>query len=500
MALRRYLTPVLLILSLTWTLSTLLRLQFSDSNLTENDGPYHIAMAQTIREHGITRKFEWTQFSVWKENYSDKDFLFHVMLIPFTLGDVDSAIIGGKIFLVLLTGSIFASFFFILRAHGVPLAWLWTLVLLAASANWLIRMNMLRGHVLSVLMALWSIHFLLLGRWKPMIFLGFLFAWGYSAPQVIVVIAAALTVMRRLFEGTWLFRPILGAVGGLIGGFLIHPYFPNNVLLWWIQNPLAISHALGLGGPEKVMFTPAELYPTVGTAVLFQSTLAFGLFAATNLIAAGSQLRSSWTTLALLGLSWSFFVGFALSMRFVEYFVPAAVLGAALAFRDVAPALEERLASMRARVVAGAAAALVLAGSQLWAERSYRASFPPYDPWEVGVCQWLKENVPKGERVIHLTWDHFPSLFLRDRDHRYVVGMDPAFGYYSNRKEMLYLERINAGEVPQPQFMADLMGGRYVVVWKRLKLQGMAMVHSGAKVVFEDKYAIVFDLLARRPG
>ena len=52
------------------------------------DGPFHIRYSAWLREHGISRTFPWWQETFLRDHWADKDFLYHVLLIPFTFGDL----------------------------------------------------------------------------------------------------------------------------------------------------------------------------------------------------------------------------------------------------------------------------------------------------------------------------------------------------------------------------------------------------------------------------
>src|SRR5206468_8502475 len=56
--------------------------------LYDADGYYHLAVARAYAERGIFHTLDWARFSVMHDGFGDKEFLFHVVLIPFArLGD-----------------------------------------------------------------------------------------------------------------------------------------------------------------------------------------------------------------------------------------------------------------------------------------------------------------------------------------------------------------------------------------------------------------------------
>src|SRR5262249_13396036 len=56
--------------------------------LYDADGYYHLAVARAYAERGILHTLDWARFSVMHDGFGDKEFLLHVLLIPFArLGD-----------------------------------------------------------------------------------------------------------------------------------------------------------------------------------------------------------------------------------------------------------------------------------------------------------------------------------------------------------------------------------------------------------------------------
>ena len=84
-------------------------LQFSFSRLQQNDY-FHIRLAAMMREEGLIRTFPWLSHSTSREKFADPNLLYHLILYPFTFGNL---IFSGKLAAVLLL-AILGAFFFIL--------------------------------------------------------------------------------------------------------------------------------------------------------------------------------------------------------------------------------------------------------------------------------------------------------------------------------------------------------------------------------------------------
>lgn len=88
-------------------------LQFSYQGFWDGDSYFHARAAQQLWERGPSPVFPQTVFSTWHEQYSDKDFLFHVLLMPFC-HDETRLLVGGKLAAVCFD-------FVLLTALGVAL-------------------------------------------------------------------------------------------------------------------------------------------------------------------------------------------------------------------------------------------------------------------------------------------------------------------------------------------------------------------------------------------
>ena len=57
------------------------------------DGYFHIRYSEWIRDHGVGDRFPWWQETFLRDRWADKELLYHVLLMPFTFGDLES---GGR--------------------------------------------------------------------------------------------------------------------------------------------------------------------------------------------------------------------------------------------------------------------------------------------------------------------------------------------------------------------------------------------------------------------
>ena len=130
--------PYLLILF--FTLGVMLFL-YTYVDVAYGDTYYHLALANFIKDHGLSRQYEHLAYTVYADTFSDGHFLFHVALIPLTFLPLYWANLIG---ITLMTSIMLGVFYFILSKEGYSLKWIWTASFLLISWGFLFRMTQLR--------------------------------------------------------------------------------------------------------------------------------------------------------------------------------------------------------------------------------------------------------------------------------------------------------------------------------------------------------------------
>lgn len=402
--------------------------QFQTPFLPEEDGHYHIKFAWLMRQHGLFRSgFPWAHFSLWRDGFSDGSVLFHLLLIPFTFGDLA---FGGKLATVLLSAFTFSSFFAILTLNGVRgrFYWFW-LLLLGGSFFWW-RMLVPRPQILSTALLLWSLHFLLNDSRKGFAALSFLYPLSYVAaflPQVFAVVRwAYLKAVARRDER----RIVLAGLAAYALATLVHPYFPKNIKFFGVQN----FYVMFLVATQKVNlhlaaeFQPLDTRELVGAHAMLIAHLlglAFVFMHRRTPLSERTRVMFPITLIAVL-----LTLG---SKRFVEYSVPMTTLFCAFLFEDVfaGDRLGDFLRGSGSRGRVFALAWLLAMGAASGAEAFIvRRNFARIEPPRFKeLAETLARRAPPGELVYTCDWDEPPELFFFNDQHRYPVIMDPTFMY-----------------------------------------------------------------------
>jgi hypothetical protein len=433
--------------ALAGALAVLVGLQLATSNLIGNDSYFHIKYAAVMREAGIRGfppDFPWLPLTILApDRYADHHLLYHVLLTPFTLGDLR---IGGKVAAVAGAFALVVAFVWVLRRHGVVPLGLAVLALGASSADLLFRLSMTRVQALSLVCLLLGFHFALTHRHAALAALACVYAWLYDGfPLLFVpiaaVIAAELVTERRVRPGI-----LFAAAGGMAVGMIVNPYFPDYLIFMWhhVGDKLVEREPLRVG-KEWAPYDPLGLFANASAAMVF---VAYGIAT----LGEGRWKREP-AAVAALGVAVVFFALLMRSQRFVEYFAPLATFFVALAAGGTVAALDAK----RRWVLAALLGAVLVANvSGIGSMLARRGTKTPYDRYAAAATLVARE-APPGAMLCTTDWDDFPWLYFYNVESTYLIGLDPT--YLRNRFRDAYWDWVDAslGKVPRP---SDVFGRR----------------------------------------
>ncbi len=444
----------------------LLGLQASPK-FADPDSFYHAKMAILIRDQGLIKNFPWLDLTVLGQAYTDQHLLYHVALIPFVTWL--PPVMGVKLATVFFGASLAVVVYWLMRSFQVRWAFGFA-VLLFLIRPFDFRISLAKAPSVSLMILLiglgWAFHY----HVKRLAVLAFVYVWTYGgflllsigtiAYAIVSAVSNRLTKLQphrwvgKIFAlaspharlakprhlNTWI---VVAALGGTLLGVVINPYFPAN-LSFYLQQLINIGvinfrNVIGVGG---------EWYPYG-----FVELIADSAFASLLLLLAGAAAIIRWRrpskqtiTLGLMALG--FFILTLKSRRYVEYYVPFAVLFSAFSLNDTlggsagrAWTQEVRRLFLRprwSRWVFGITIGIILFGAGYLAARDYagnwrdlRGGFTANQ--EQAVSQWLIDNTNPGDRVVHSDWDEFPLLFYHNTHNTYIVGLDPTFLYKADQ-------------------------------------------------------------------
>jgi hypothetical protein len=434
-------------------LGLMLWIEFAGPAIVDNDGYYHIRWSWMLR-HAAPHlpRFEWLPLTVLRApGYVDHHFLFHVLLTPFTSGDLR---VGAKLAAPFFSAVALTVLFALLVAYRVRFRWFWLALLAAGSEQFLYRMSMTRAPSLSLALLAAGVWLILRRRLGLLALLTFAFVWSYSMFPLMVIFAFAYAVTvylceRRIDLGA-LWATMIGAALGLV----INPYFPRDLILMWQHVRMVGTSTTGVDpGAEWFPFDTWETltWNVAVCAACFVALLAFDY----------RKRRDDSKPLFFLMLATLFLVFNLRWSRFVEYWPPFAVLFAAFTLSGAVPEVRGRLHRLgMAALVLATGVALVMnireARSDVGTET---------DPTAMrGAAEWVAQHTPAGSLVFNTDWDEFPMLFYYNQRNTYVCGLDPRYLSEANPDLGKLYESIKNGKQEHPgQVIRKRFGAEYVV-------------------------------------
>ncbi len=478
------------------------RIHFGSEGIAERDGYYHARFANLLPKIGISREFRWTQASLWKERFCDKEFLFHVLMAPFCMSDAEP-IRGAKWFSALLATAVFVALYYVLKANSVRWPLLFAALPLCMGEAWLIRMLFIRAHVLSILLTIIGIHFLVRGRWKALAVLGFVYAWSYTFPFALAATAAPFVIGRYVVERRLDWKSPVAAFAGAVAGLAVHPYTPYTLdmllVLGDILNSglgrfaLFRSRAVpGLGG-ELYSRTMLEFFAGSPLLVLFLA----GLFLAGWSIDARRKIRPDTLGLLYSAIAWACVT--AIYNRFTEYSVPLAAMAIAFVVRDLLAGVDLSVVfSRRPRLYTASAAmaAVALAGFHARGVRETHKTLDSWDPPRFRKAMaWMDCHLAPGETVVNLHWDDFPDLFYDCYRQNFLWGLDPCFTFrYDADKYRLLKKSCSPAEILDPEEIGRTFNARYMAISMKKAVYIGVIVKGRFNPVYEDEYCMILPL------
>jgi hypothetical protein len=467
-------------------------LQFSTGSICcgDLDGFYHVKWSQLlwqgVRTHHFPPLFTWLPLTTLNaKDYVDHHLLFHILLIPFTsFGD---ARMGAKIYTLLFASLAVFSCYWLMIRYRISYSLVWLVALLGCSAPFLFRMNMTKAMSLSIVLLVTGIYLLFQRRYIWILPLMFVFTLAYDLFALLGLAAFIWAVIVLWSERRIEWRLLLWVGIGVAAGFILNPYFPHNVKLFYehmLMKVTAQDFSTAVGG---------EWYPYDSWDFLRNCTVAF-IAMVTGYIAFNARdKKASQRSLFFLIFSTVLLIANARWKRFAEYWPPFAVLFAAFALQrifdeirspvrelppdllgDLQPYLdrgeppevtdEKQWRDLVHTIIACMIAVILMCPLvlNLVAEVKEIKDTAPFDDYKPAMA-WIQSNVPAGEIVFNTNWDNFPKMFYYDTTHTYVSGLDPTYLFDANSDLAKAYDDIRLGKEEDPgPVIRDRFKARYV--------------------------------------
>lgn len=489
--------PRFVIALLVWTTTIALVLAISPAMIGPDDY-FHIQVAEIMTETGIGfRQFPYATESIWIDRYFDKEWGFHVLLIPLLqlFGKID----GMRAAVIACNAILVPCLWLAFRAARVrnPLWWVIAIPFSVYEFYW-VRLLQCRPHVLSIALLFLCLSLTITRRGFALTIGSALYALCYTGHWQLLGLTLCFDLLFAVLDDNGRLRqqwyrgvPMsCFAVAGTVLGELIHPHFPNNVRGLVIQNIMALG-AYWQDTAEIASSKPAE-FNSLGS-VQFLFTFATILLALAAIIGHTLARRAAWNRNLYLWLTYTLIYLFMtiLSGRFLEYLAPVALLLIASYYEqtDLGGWLRTR---SRIRFALIAAFVLYAAGGlgKCYVRQDQQRRIQQADkPLYADAAAWLAQHLAPGEIVYTAGWDDAPPLFFGAPRLRFIVFMDPMFMYARSPDKFHQWHIISHGLASDPvsliqsQFHSRVVFVRqeFRVLIQQLQADARAeMVFSGA--------------------
>ena len=498
------------------------KLQFSTDAICcgDFDGYYHIKWSrmlwESMRDQSFPPIFTWLPFTTLNPNdYVDHHLLFHIFQIPFTwFSDLR---FGAKLASVLFATLAVTSCYWLLLRYKVRYPLLWLLGLLACSVPFLFRLNMAKAPPFAIFYLIIGIHLLFKKKYWPLVPLSFVFALTYDMFVLLLLAGFFWTTVLVITEHRFQWRPLAWMVIGMLAGFVLNPYFPDNLQLFYEHLKVKIT----LSG-----FTTSvgqEWYPYNSWEFLGNSLVACIAMVVGYIFFEVSERKRSHYSLFFLLFSTALMIMTARWKRMAEYWPPFAILFSAFSIQPWLQGTRSIFSRLPREILAELQPYLDLQKEQDETETANQApsdirdlvqtisvavvavilgvvmffnlsktvedisSSSPHDYYKAGG-EWMRTNITSPQTIFNTDWDDFPRLFYYDPAHNYVSGLDPAYLYEADPALSRLYERITLGDEEDPgPLIREHFGARYVFTDKgHDKFYNNAIESGWFDKVYED--------------
>jgi hypothetical protein len=365
-----------------------------------------------------------------------------------------------------------------------------------------------------------GIHLLFTKKYWPLIPLAFIFALTYDMVVLLILAAFLWTAVIAWAEHRFEWRPLAWVLLGTTAGFVINPYFPHNLQLFYEHLKIKVTPS------DFSTKVGQEWYPYTSWEFLGNSAVACIAMLTGYIAFDPTERKRSHQQLFLLLLATALMIMTARWKRIAEYWPPFAVIFAAFAVQpwlegarsiftrlpsDVMQELQPFLDRETAEAPGPAtdakdlvytvvvAVVAVLLGLALFLNLRVTvkdiAESEPHEYYREGI-EWMRANVSSPQTIFNTDWDDFPRLFYYDPTHNYVSGLDPTYLYDKNPALSRLYDRITLGNEEDPgPLIRDRFGARYVFTDNdHDKFYNSAIESGWFDIIYEDSECTILQI------
>ena len=476
----------------------LLMVQWLTPNIWGADGYYHIGLAKMVKQQGLLKSLPQAQWSYFIDRFSNKDWLYHLGLLPFT--GFSSLVTGAKWAAWVGGGILYTSLVMVASNYVVPA--LLPLVGLAVflSNHFLMTLSRPRPMVLAIALGLWAVHWLLEKKKKQLLITTLIYSWLHITAVLVLVYGLVVKIYRLMFGRKMSWRLIGVIVLGWLIGMVVYPNFPNNWFFFYLNGMLVPF----LAAKTKVLELGAEFFPINTRDYLLSYPLTIvGLLTMVWIsILDRPRIKLKTQIMFLLGAMF-IFMGFW-SQRYIAHGYPFMILGLTMFLSDWYEGEGiKRLAKkikkwINVLMTAGVMLVLVLLANSLQRLMPRARGNTLMNSHYEAMGQWLRENTEEGEIVFTANWSD-PQYFIGlSPKNNYLVTMDPVYMWHKNQQAYDLYRAAAFGRLEDPYpALKEVFKASYGYAGKNYfsGLINQVREDERFKIVKEDQMGVIFKIL-----
>ncbi len=422
----------------------------------------------------------------WKLDFlsphaSDIWFGYHLLLAPLTL--VLPLVVAAKLLGVLIwTATLYAILRF-LHSLNIPWRHAWGILAMTGSGIVLYRALLVRPFLLSVLLVILAARYTLEEKRWQMALIAAVHAISYSVFFFAGLPAGICFLLRRTKRSF-----LLGVIAGLamLAALALSPFFPQNLTFAIEQSSTRLGADVG-----RLLKIGREAQPITG--FWFLASIPVMIVWTGAIIRWIWRIRSQRPGIAdslMLGLSLFAFFMSMLAARMFDYFVPFAVIFAAIV---LSPLIDQH----RERFAYGFGALFLTAALGVVPSYVASTSAPSLDRYR-DAAQFLAKQ--PHATVFNTEWQQYPFLYFWDWNSRYLTGLDPTFFYKLDTARYWKWRKLADDEVADPaaldQCIFSDFHATHILVDRKLTPKLATQLASNPRIaeVFRDSELSVFTM------
>lgn len=462
-------------------------IQFLTPTLYGADGYLHIRMAEFLRDLGPRYDFHWARYSTFSTNFSDKDFLFHLILIPFTF--FKDIFFGAKTAAALFASFLLLAYYLLLKKYVHRALVPFFLAIFFLSDMFLETISRPRPISLVILATLVSIHLMIRKRYCLLFLLAVLYSLGHVTSPLIILYAVIVEIVRYIEKKEFYSKNIIAAFSGVLIGFLIHPDFPNNFMVFYLNSILVPLYTIKTG----VLELGAEFFPLNTRQFLLGYPAVIAGLILLIFVSLTKRPKPRFETNVFLTMSAVFFVLSFICRRYLQHGYLIMLIALGSYFSD---AMQNK--ALTKKIIALAMITITVLGFNSYKAVRYNALVSRIlNTHYEQFGNWMKDNIPRGELIFHANWSDSQYFIGINPDNDYFVTLDPVYMYY--RDPELYSLYRNAafGRLRDPYAaLKDTFHVRYGYVSKNYfsGLVNQIRLDRRFTILKEDNLGIIFKL------